>query len=259
MSIEIVPKNKPPGFSLSKNQYSQLSSVAGQVKDALFNYSMSDLEDFNEGAAAGGVASSAAQGALAGATIAPPWGAIAGGAIGLVTGLFGFDQASGAHKEAQRKTRESNRRSARDLYGSIGSAHKQFSKKLSTQKSQVHQTFKSGAYSAKSTELLKDAGARWSYVQSQPGGASNELIMEALSSNKVRMENIVEGAMVANLQKIDVLDQIEDESRRRSGKKAEIKSKSSDVLGKKTLAGAKGYAEQQSKYFDAVDEVLWDI
>ena len=57
------------------------------------------------------------------------------------------------------------------------------------------------SYSARATELLKDAGARYAYVQSQPGGASNELVKEAIESNTVRAENMIEGAMVANLQK----------------------------------------------------------
>ena len=249
--------NSPGG--LSKSTYNAFGSAAGQVSSALKSFSTSNLEDYNELAAVGGVLASAGQGALSGAMIAPPWGAIAGGAVGLAKGIFGADAAKKAHTEAQRKTREANRRTARDLFQNVSSAHRGFSKKVSLQKSQVYQTFKSGAYSSRANELLKDAGARYAYVQSQPGGASNELIKEAITSNKVRMENVIEGAMVANLQKIDTLDQIADESERRSKYEGKVLGKGSDVLGKGTLKGAQSYAETQESYFNSIDDLLRDV
>ena len=249
--------NSPGGLSAST--YKALGSAVGQIGSALTKYSVSDLEKFDSNSAAGGVLASAGQGALTGAMIAPPYGAIAGAAIGLVSGLFEMDANKKAHAEAQRKTREANRRGARNLFQSISSAHKGFAKNLAGRKSQVYQTFKSGAYSSKSNELLKDAGARYAYVQAQPGGASNELVQEAIVSNKVRAENMIEGALVANLQKMDVLDQLEDESRRRSKHEGKVIGKGSDILGKKTLKGAQSYAEKQESYFNTIDDVLWDM
>ena len=244
---------------LDAKAYDKIGGAVGQIGDALNKYSMSDLENFDETSAAGGVLASVGQGALSGAAIAPPYGAIAGAAIGLVSGLFEMEANKKAHEEAQRKTREANRRGARNLYQDISSAHKGFAKNLAGRKSQVYQTFKSGAYSSKSNELLKDAGARYAYVQAQPGGASNELVQEAIVSNKVRAENMIEGALVANLQKMDVLDQLEDESRRRAKHEGKVISKGSDVLGKKTLKGAQSYAEKQESYFETIDDVLWDM
>ena len=58
---------------------------------------------------------------------------------------------------------------------------------------------------------------------------------------------------------MDTLDQIEDESRRRAAHKGKVIGKGSDVLGKKTLEGAKSYAETQESYFETIDNVLWDM
>ena len=74
--------------------------------------------------AAGGVLASAGQGALTGAAIAPPYGAIAGAAIGLVSGtLWRWSANKKAHEEAQRKTREANRRGARNLFPEASAQH----------------------------------------------------------------------------------------------------------------------------------------
>ena len=61
---------------------------------------------------------------------------------------------------------------------------------------------------------------------------------------------MIEGALVANLQKMDVLDQLEDESRRRAKHEGKVIGKGSDILGKKTLKGAQSYAEKQESYFE---------
>ena len=254
MAVTPVPASK----GISASNYQAIGSVAGQVGSALKSYSMADLENYDDSAAVGGVLASTAQYAATGAMFGP-WGAAAGAAVGLAMGLFEADANKKEHEEAQRKAREANRKGARDLYQNISSAHRGFAKNVHGQKSQVYQTFKAGVYSARATELLKDAGARYAYVQSQPGGASNELVKEAIESNTVRAENMIEGAMVANLQKIDILDQIEDESSRRAGHKGKVIGEDSDVLGKKTLKGAQSYAESQEDYFEAVDGLLMDV
>ena len=138
-------------------------------------------------------------GAATGFAIGNVPGAIVGGAIGLISGL---SSSSDARRERARRVRDNQDRVARQIIRHTKSTSRRI-KKISSDYSKV---FQSGTFSSAYSELKNNVGARYGYQQMQADGVSNELLAKSAKSYELKTENMIDGAMLAVLQKIDSYD-----------------------------------------------------
>ena len=236
-----------------------IGTFAQDIGASLGKYAVSDLEDYNEWSAGGSIAMYTVAGAAAGSVV-PIIGTAIGAALGAVAGTIDTIINYEEFKREQAKIRNTNRRASSDLVKVTQRTLGAQSRDLRGQKSQMYHAFKVGAFSAQSASLLRDAGARWAYVQEQPGGASNELLQEAITSSVTRVENVIEGAAIARLQKVAVLQSLESNAKAASevsmADAISLYSKDKDILGKKRLASATKYAEKQQERLEAYSDLL---
>lgn len=205
--LDSVPYQKPDEFGgPTQSQIAAVSQI-GQTLGALGQNELQsvpgELEFANSQSQDKGQALAVVGGTVAGAAtgfaIGNVPGAIVGGAIGLISGL---SSSSSARRERERRVRANQDKVARAIIRGTRSTSRQI-KRISSDYSKV---FQRGAFASAYSELKTNVGARYGYQQMQADGVSNELLAKSAQSYELKTENILDGAMLAVLQKIDSYD-----------------------------------------------------
>ena len=142
---------------------------------------------------------SALQGVATGAAIGGPIGAAVGGVVGLVLGAFGDKSKREAEKAKIRYNQDAKAK------GIIAQASRE-RKQLRGITSNFKKALNSGIMGAASAKISHSTGARYGYLSQNADNVTNKTIERDIRQDHSRAEAVLDGQLVATMQKIATLD-----------------------------------------------------